>query len=190
MDPNTLYIGLDPGVEGAIALLTSDRKIVIVDMPILEVKYNGRKHTYVDPLELKRRLTQLVGKARELGLQPVALLEDVHATPQKFVGGKPIGKGPVAQFSLGNSKGHLEMALAFLEVPYYRVSPETWKKAFNLLGRDKEASVKLAKELFPEAAEDLRYKTKDGRAEALLLAGYQAGLRPPNAPVTPSIVSP
>ena len=178
MDPNTLYIGLDPGVEGAIALLTGKREIVIMDMPALTVAIGKKKHSYVDPHEIKRRLCALVDQARNLDLQPIACLEDVHGTPQVFKGGKPIGKGPIAQFSLGNSKGHLEMALAFLDIPIFRVRPEVWKKAMGLLGREKDASIKLAKELFPEAAEDLQYKTKDGRAEALLLAGYQAGMRP------------
>lgn len=177
MDKN-LYIGIDPGIEGALAVLDCKRNVYVCDMPTLTVRVGNANHNYVDHIELKRKLVHTVIQAHELGYTPVAVLEDVHATPQVIKGFKKIGKGTVAQFSLGNSKGQLEMALAFLEVQMFRVSPEKWKKAMGLLGREKDASIKLAKEMFPAAAYELRHKTKDGRAEALLLAAFQANIRP------------
>ena len=58
------------------------------------------------------------------------------------------------------------------------VSPQRWKKYYGLKKEPNETkteykrkSVDKAKELFPIAAESLKY-SKDGRAEALLIANW------------------
>lgn len=171
-----VYLGLDPGIEGAIAVLDG-RKIQIVDIPTLTVKDGKKERDYTDIDELLLVMRELTVPFFAAGREIMAILEDVHATPQMKVGMKTIGKGPIAQFALGHSKGILETVCKCSNLPLVRVRPEVWKKALGLAGKEKDASIKLAKDLFPEAAELLRFKSKDGRAEALLIAAYGAGLR-------------
>lgn len=58
-----------------------------------------------------------------------------------------------------------------LDIELNKVPPSTWKAELGLTS-DKNKSLELARELFPEAKEYLKLKKHDGRAEALLLAYY------------------
>ena len=61
--------------------------------------------------------------------------------------------------------------VAALSVPVEFVTPQCWKKYYNL-GPDKEASRAAALQLFPSQANELKLKKHHGRAEALLLAEF------------------
>jgi hypothetical protein len=53
-------------------------------------------------------------------------------------------------------------------IPYETVAPQTWKKAFGLIGAEKKASVAVAKQRFPSASLD---RVKDhNRADAILMS--------------------
>lgn len=54
------------------------------------------------------------------------------------------------------------------------VQPATWKKHLGLIGCDKSASIEMARELFPSLADQLKTKSSDGRAEALLIGWWGA----------------
>jgi len=70
-------------------------------------------------------------------------------------------------FTCGLGMGVWLGVLAALRLPYTRVRPQIWKRAFGL-SKDKAASILRAQQLYPDA--DLRRRKDDGRAEALLLA--------------------
>jgi len=55
-------------------------------------------------------------------------------------------------------------------VPFEEVDGSVWKKYFKLEKLGKPASIKLAKQLFPELIQTIR--SNDNIAEALLLAEY------------------
>ena len=61
--------------------------------------------------------------------------------------------------------------LAALNIPYTEVHPVTWKsKIMAGMGKEKDASIARAKQLYPTA--DLSLKKHHGRADALLIAHF------------------
>ena len=73
--------------------------------------------------------------------------------------------------------GYAELLGYVLSTEYLKVKPQVWKKHFGLITKGltktqrKHLSIELAKELFPAVASKLT-ASKDGRAEALLIARY------------------
>ena len=75
-------------------------------------------------------------------------------------------------FRFGQNFGQWQGLLAALEIPTNLVRPQTWK-AFYGLNRSKDTSLDLARETWPDNAEEsFRLKKHDGLAEAALIAKY------------------
>jgi hypothetical protein len=150
-----MFLGIDPGLSGAVAVLDDDGALVCVhDTPILTLKVaRGIRHEYDVP-----GLVSLLAPYR--GSQAHVILEKSQPMP---------GQGTRSMFTIGYGYGLWLGILGALRIPYTPVRPAVWKKAFSP-GTDKEASRHRAMQLFPSA--DLRRKKDHGRAEALLLAWY------------------
>ena len=141
-----IYIGIDPGKNGGIALLsnTSDfiDNFVYSEDAILEVLKQASK--YVDK---------------------ICYLEHVHAMPKQ---------GVSSTFNFGMNFGFIQGVLKAYGIPYELVTPQKWKKEFSCTS-DKNTSIEVCKRLFPnvnlKATERCR-KDHDGMAEALLIAEY------------------
>jgi crossover junction endodeoxyribonuclease RuvC len=155
---STFVIGIDPGLSGAVAVLSlSGTLVALHDTPTLTLKVQrGRKQVY----DVPGMVTLLRPYA---GLPCHVMIEESQPMP---------GQGTRSMFTVGLGYGAWLGILASLALPYTSVRPAVWKQAFSL-GRDKEASRLRAMQLYPAA--DLRLKKHHGRAEALLLAAY--GLR-------------
>ena len=156
-----LYVGIDPGLDGAVAAIDHRADFIGVwDAPTIEVKRGkGKKRNYVEAemAAILRRLYTHGGPAAVL-----LAVENVHAMPKQ---------GVTSMFSMGFGLGLWLGAVAGLQLPYERVEPRTWKAGMGLAtGSDKGASVMLASRLFPEAP--LTRKKDHGRAEALLMAAW------------------
>ena len=148
----TNYVGIDSGAKGAIAVITESGEIVIQDMPTLE--------------ELMKDTTGL--KACKGNTYRVAL-EQVHPLP---------GQSCIASFTYGQNFLLAKLIGFCYNIDTVMVSPMRWKKYYGLKKEPNETkteykrkSVEKARELFPKAAELLKY-SKDGRAEALLIANW------------------
>lgn len=148
----TVYMGCDPGVSGAIAILAPDG-VTFADMPILEIK--------------KKQTLDYAGLA--CILRPFARGGAFAAV--ELVGAMP-GQGVSSMFKFGQVYGAALATLATLEIPYELVTPPVWKRAFRLVGCEKDESRAAALRLFPQCANDLKLKKHHGRADALLLAEY------------------
>jgi len=148
----TIFIGIDPGVSGAIAILAPDG-VTFFDMPVLEVK---KKQT-LDYAGLAGILRPFSGCGAFVAVE--------------LVGSMP-GQGVSSTFAFGRSYGAVLATLATLEIPYELVTPPVWKRAFRLVGCEKDESRAAALRLFPQCASDLRLKKHHGRADALLMAEY------------------
>ena len=148
-------IGIDPGLQGSVAILDSDGILQgLVDTPTLSVKVQrGIRHVYDAP-----GLVALLQPYASLHSHVV--IEASQAMP---------GQGTRSTFTTGYGMGLWIGILATLELPYTSVRPGVWKRSLAL-GKDKEASRLRAIQLFPGA--ELRRKKDHGRAEALLLAYY------------------
>lgn len=158
-----IHIGVDPGLGGAIAVADfSSGDIRIEDMPVMEILSGGKSKKCVSAHKLADMLRVYGGRQ-----DVVCAVELVGAMP---------GQGVVSMFNFGQSTGILLGVLAALQVPYFQVSPVRWKKhVMKDMGKDKDASVVKAMQMFPSLSEHLvskRGKKLDGRAEALLLAHY------------------
>ena len=81
-------------------------------------------------------------------------------------------QGVVSMFKYGVDYGFYLGIFTVKGYAYQEVSPQTWKREFGLIGKDKMESIHMAKKIYPCAAEELTRKKDHGRAEALLLAEY------------------
>lgn len=145
-EPKEFFYGIDPGAKGAVACLNPKGVVLFVrDLPQTDVEW----------LELLQ-----IDYSRPLDY---CVLENVHALPKQstvsgFTFGKNVGKAELLAENLSTAEGPL------------LVSPQKWKKYYKL-DKNKRKSVELAREMFPSVEELLLY-SKDGRAEALLIAEY------------------
>lgn len=159
-----MYIGIDPGISGAVAAIYRDRLPEVHDMP---TAHDGRRRQLL--------MTGLASLIRDLmtaepGLAPSAVLEKVHSHPRQ---------GVASTFTFGRAAGGAEGILAAFGIPYTLVTPQAWKKRM-LAGapKGKQASVVRAAQLFPDLVDQFQRKKDHNRADALLLAEYgrQMGL--------------
>ena len=154
-----IFIGIDPGLEGAIAVLDDQGELVgVQDTPTLTVEGGTKtKRLYNLPAIVSMVSMCPAGQCR-------AALEQVHAMPDQ---------GIVGAFSFGQGFGNWQGILAALHVPVHEVPPQTWKKAMmNGMGKDKDASRLRVLQLYPSASEQVSLKKHHGRADAILIARW------------------
>lgn len=158
----TWYVGVDPGVTGALVVLC-DGELQFYDAPTVQVG----KRTRMDP----RGVSDLLGKIdveRGNDMLTVAI--------EKAGSFSPAGRkqGAVSMFGYGAGYGFWIGALEALQIPYTEVPPQTWKREL-LAGapKEKDSSRRLALRLWPDQTEEALSRKKDhGRAEAALIAEY------------------
>jgi hypothetical protein len=179
--PFTL-IGVDPDVNGALATLRwadggallaastaaealAAAEAAVHDMPVEVLRLGTRDKRQACPAALAALLRALA----PAGGGAAAAVE--HSTPQHL-------SGKHAWYGIGYSSGLLSGLLAAQGLPWQRVSASGWKRDMALHKRGKEGSLSLAARLFPAAAAASLTRKKDhGRAEALLIAAWAAGVR-------------
>lgn len=142
-----LTIGIDPGATGAVALLIDDHLTAVLDMP------------YDDGQVIAPRLAEILNA----GVRRTAMVERAQAMP---------GQGSASTFKYGVGYGVILGVLGALNIPYETIHPSTWKRAMGLNGKDKDASRRMASELWPTHAASFARKRDDGRAEAALIGLY------------------
>lgn len=153
-----IYIGIDPGLNGAIAFLDTDKgHLSVIDMPTFEVKRNNKA----------KREVNAAGLAHVL-----ATAQKVQGIVLERVGAMP-GQGVSSVFSFGRSVGLIEGVLAAYLLPVTIITPQTWQKAVGVRG-GKDGSRMRACELFPNYAGLFARKKDDGRADAACMAWYAA----------------
>jgi crossover junction endodeoxyribonuclease RuvC len=151
----SLWVGIDPGLAGAVAVIDRDGRLLeVADMPALS---DGGKRR-VDPAGLVAVLMGAVGQIR------MATVERVHSMPKQ---------GVASAFSFGASYGVVLGVLAALRVPYQLVTPQRWKREMmDGQGKEKAASRMVARRLWPDHADLFARVKDDGRAEAALIAEW------------------
>ena len=154
-----VFIGIDPGKDGALAILGYRDAPVVVPFDEREYAKWLRKLYFLFPYPL-----QEPGKPVE-PCQIFCVVEHVNAMP---------GQGVTSCFSFGRNFGFILGLLAAFGLPFELVRPQKWKKEFSCTS-DKNTSIEVARRLFPYV--DLRRtpqcrKPHDGICEALLMAEY------------------
>lgn len=142
------FIGIDPGVSGAIAMLEPCGQTV-AGVRVIEASVRKMPSTERDLLDLLEV---------DVGPNSFACLEFVRAMPRM---------GVASMFKFGQGYGALRMALVAANIPFDEVTPQKWQKAMQCrTGGDKNVSKRRAQELFPTI------KVSHWNADALLIAEY------------------
>lgn len=161
-----IYVGIDPGITGALAWISSRNLYQIIDTPTLTVEKGSKKGIRH---ELNRVAMAAIVRDIKVSNEPnsvVAAIERVNAMPDQ---------GVSSSFSFGMGFGIWLGILSALEIPVDLVHPTRWKKVmFDGMGKNKDASRVRVMELFPSA--EVTLKKHHGRADALLLAEYRRRL--------------
>ena len=82
------------------------------------------------------------------------------------------GQGVTSMFNFGQSFGILKGICSAMQLPVYYVRPAKWKKYFNLINSQKDASRTRAIEIFPYYSSHLSRKKDSNKADAILIASY------------------
>ena len=143
------FIGIDPGAKGAVAVLDETANVIaLLDMPYDKT---------LKSLDIKA-LKDILDTYSD----SFCVLEKCQYTPAI--------KGSGA-FTFGKTIGMTETLVALSGLKHELIRPQKWQSTFSLIGKDKTSAIAVAKRLFPSVQNKL-LKTKDGRADALLIAEY------------------
>jgi crossover junction endodeoxyribonuclease RuvC len=82
------------------------------------------------------------------------------------------GQGVTSMFNFGQSFGIIKGICAAMQLPIYFVRPAKWKKYFNLINSEKDASRTRAIEIFPYFSSHLSKKKDSNKADAILIASF------------------
>ena len=148
-----IIIGIDPGVSGAICILNNGKIINLYDMPTM---IDGKKNKkQVNGAEV----ANIIKNENEFKV----VIEHVSAMP---------GQGVTSMFNFGQSFGVIKGICAALKIPIYFVRPVKWKKHFNLIKTDKDASRTRVIENYPYISSKISKKKDANKADAVLIAKH------------------
>lgn len=151
-------MGIDPGLSGGIAFL-NEGSLTVYPTPVVTeqfVKNGKKKNRNLMDLEAVRDIMEKHKPER-------AVLEQVAARS---------GQGVTSMFRFGMNFGEYRAMMTALRIPFVQVTPQKWKTGYNL-DADKDASLRVARQIWPEnAPTDFRLKKQDGMAEAALIAKF------------------
>lgn len=160
------FIGIDPGLSGAIAFYNhSENTLDVKDFVTFKIgsssnqyhKASHRKEIAVtETANILKRYVMFNGDPK------LVMLEIPHSMPHD---------GHVGAFRFGKACGILDGILGTLGFKVIPLIPSVWKSNMNL-SKNKEDSLTLAKKLFPNHLDYFKLKKHHDRAEAALLAWY------------------
>ena len=154
-----LVIGIDPGISGSLCFFKDGKVVDIIEMPnMAEGKKNKRQ---VNGAQIYNEISSRIKKINKEDIKVV--IEQVSAMP---------GQGVTSMFNFGQSFGVLKGICSAMQLPMYFVRPAKWKKYFNLINSEKDASRTKAIQIFPYISSQLSKKKDANKADAILLASF------------------
>jgi len=152
-----IIFGIDPGVSGAISILENKKVLEVFDMPTM---IDGKKNKkQVNGSQVANIIKDNLNNDKEV----IVVVEHVNAMP---------GQGVTSMFNFGQSFGVIKGICSALNLPIYFVRPTKWKKYFNLIKTNKDASRTKVIEAYPEISSKLSRKKDSNKADAILIARY------------------
>ena len=152
-------IGIDPGISGAICFFDNGKILDVIDMPTM---IDGKKNKkQVNGSQLVNEINQRISNISNSKISVV--VEHVTAMP---------GQGVTSMFNFGQSFGVLKGICAALKLPIFFIRPIKWKKYYNLINTEKDASRTKAIEMFPSFSSQLSKKKDSNKADAILIASF------------------
>jgi len=154
-----LIIGIDLGISGSICFFEDGKVIDIVEMPnMADGKKNKRQ---VNGAQI---YNEIYSRTKNLNKENIkVVIEQVSAMP---------GQGVTSMFNFGQSFGVLKGICSAMQLSMYFVRPAKWKRYFNLINSEKDASRTKAIEIFPYTSSQLSKKKDANKADAILLASF------------------
>ena len=153
-----LIIGIDPGISGSICFFEDGKIIEVIEMPVMTEGKKNKKQ--VNGAQIYNEfLKRTNNKDDEIRV----VIEQVSAMP---------GQGVTSMFNFGQSYGILKGICSAMQLPMFFVRPAKWKKYFNLINSQKDASRTRAIEIFPYFSTQLSKKKDSNKADAILIASF------------------
>jgi len=154
-----LIIGIDPGISGSICFFLNGEIKDVIDMPTMTEGKKNKKQVNGSQIfnEISKRI---IGKDKK---DIRVIIEQVSAMP---------GQGVTSMFNFGQSFGILKGICSAMQLSVYFVRPAKWKKYFNLINSEKDASRTKAIEIFPYFSVNLSKKKDCNKADAILIASF------------------
>ena len=139
-----LIIGIDPGISGSICFFEDGKIIEVIEMPVMTEGKKNKKQVNGAQIynEFLKRINNRDDEIR-------VVIEQVSAMP---------GQGVTSMFNFGQSYGILKGICSAMQLPMFFVRPAKWKKYFNLINSQKDASRTRAIEIFPYFSAQLSKK--------------------------------
>ena len=154
-----LIIGIDPGISGAICFLKNGTIIDVIEMPSMAEGKKNKKQ--VNGSQIFNEISLRIKDFNKENIKVV--IEQVSAMP---------GQGVTSMFNFGQSFGILKGICSAMHLSMHFVRPAKWKKYFNLINCEKDASRTKAIEIFPYFSTNLSKKKDANKADAILIASY------------------
>ena len=154
-----LIIGIDPGISGSICFFEDGKIVDVVEMPTMTEGKKNKKQ--VNGSQIFNEISEKIKKLDKKEIKVV--IEQVSAMP---------GQGVTSMFNFGQSYGILKGICSSMQLPMYFVRPAKWKKYFNLINSEKDASRTRAIEVFPYFSGQLSRKKDSNKADAILIASF------------------
>jgi len=154
-----LIIGVDPGISGSICFLLDGKILEVLEMPTMAEGKKNKKQ--INGSQIFNEISRVINKIQNQEVRVV--IEQVSAMP---------GQGVTSMFNFGQSFGILKGICSAMKLPMYFVRPAKWKKYFNLINSEKDASRTKAIEIFPYFSQELSKKKDANKADAILIASF------------------
>ena len=154
-----LIIAIDPGINGAICFFENGKIKDVLEMPTMaEGKKNKRQ------INGSQMYNEISSRIKKYNTQDInVIVEQVSAMP---------GQGVTSMFNFGQSFGVIKGICAAMQLPIFFVRPTKWKKHFELINSQKDASRTKAIEMFPNVSSILSKKKDSNKADAILIACF------------------
>tara|TARA_B100000965_G_scaffold320552_1_gene281620 strand:- start:55 stop:549 length:495 start_codon:yes stop_codon:yes gene_type:complete len=154
-----LIIAIDPGISGAICFFENGQVKDVIEMPTMaDGKKNKRQ------INGNQMYNELILRIKGYNTQNInVIVEQVSAMP---------GQGVTSMFNFGQSFGVIKGICAAMQLPIFFVRPAKWKKHFELINSQKDASRTKAIEMFPKISSILSKKKDSNKADAILIASF------------------
>lgn len=155
MTDKRVFIGIDPGMKGALcALDPRDLQMTFISLGL--------------PIpELYSEIKGLVERLGDAGLIPVAVIENVHAIQ---------GTSAKSNFQFGYNVGSINTILQVLQIPLETVNPKKWQAHIGVKAKGKDIKKDVASivsRMYPSAPlYGPRGGLLDGNSDSLAIAHY------------------